>query len=156
MATRHYGEFEILDYSMSKSSFSFSFGAITALSLPAFLTQFGALRSALQNIIIGTIAKERWVGDETILSNIPPLESAAQRELAWRVYYAGTEGSRRLKHCDIATADTGLLLSGSDMADMSDPNIAAFVTAFEAIATDPEDEEAAAIVAKIQLIGRRN
>lgn len=30
MATRHYGEFEILDYSEELSSFSFNFGAIVA------------------------------------------------------------------------------------------------------------------------------
>ena len=36
-------EFEILDYSESKSSFSFNFGTITALSLPGFLTQFEAI-----------------------------------------------------------------------------------------------------------------
>lgn len=156
MASRHYGEFEILDYSAERSSFSFNFGAITALSLPGFLTQFGALRTALDAITIGTLSKEKWVGDETFLSNVAPLVTTAQREIYWRVYYGGTEGSRRLHHTDIACPDASLLIAGTDRADLAAPDMAAFVTAFEAIAIDPDDEEAGAIVAYIEFRGRRH
>lgn len=156
MASRHYGEFELLDYSGEKSSFSFNFGAITAISLPGFLTNFGALRTALDDITIGTLSKEKWVGDETFLSNIAPLVTTAQREIYWRVYYGGTEGSRRLHTCDIACPDTTLLIPGTDRADLAAPDMAAFVTAFEAIAIDPDDEEAGAIVAYIEFRGRRH
>jgi len=154
MPSRHYGEFEILDYSESKSSFSFSFGAITALSLPGFLTQFGALRTALQNIIIGEVSRERWVGDETLLSNIPPSDPNATRELKWLVDFEVDGGNFDQGYVTIATPDTSLLGVNSDWADYSDPDIAAFITAFEAIARSGNDPVNPVIVTHMQIVGR--
>lgn len=156
MASRHYGEFEILDYSETKSSFSFNFGAITAISLPGFLTDFGALRTALGNIIIGTVRRERWVGDETYLSNIPPIDPNAQREIFWRVEYVAGEGSNQGYQCDIATPDTSLVLAGGDRVDFSNPAVAAFVTAFETIAVSPNDVDSGVLVIDMRLMGRRH
>jgi len=156
MASRHYIDFELLDYSETKSSFSVYIGAITALSLPGFLTELGALRSALQNIVVGTIRRERWVGDETILSNIPPLASEAQRELAWVVLYSGATDDRGLFECSIACPDLSLLGIGGHEADYASTEIAAFITAFEAIARMPYDDTESVIVDDILFRGRRN
>jgi hypothetical protein len=153
MASRHYAEFEILDYSESRSSFSFSVGAITAVSLPGFLTNLGALRTALGNIVKGTISRERWVGDETVLSNIPPSDPDAQRELAWRVQYIGDFDG--YYDFTIACPDTSLLRAGTDFADKSSPAMAAFITAIEAIARTPLDDEEQIIVTDIYLVGRK-
>ena len=154
MASRHYGEFEILDYSDSMSSFSFNFGAITALSLPGFLAQFGALRAALENIIIGTVSKERWIGDETPLSNIPPIDSSAQRELYWLVTYE-TEFGGHARRAAVPTPDLSLLVAGTDFPDFANPAIAAFITAFEAIAVDPTRPDDGVIVYDMQMFGRK-
>lgn len=156
MPSRHYGEFELLDYSESKSSFSFNFGAITALSLPGFLTQFGALRTALQNITIGTVRRERWTGDETVLSSIPPIDSNAQRELFWWVIYEGATTNRGSHSCQIATPNLSLLGVGGHEVDYSAPAIAAFITAFEAIARDPDNDTEAVVVTDILFKGRNN
>lgn len=154
MASRHYGEIEMLDYSESKSSFSFNFGAITAISLPGFLTNFGTLRTALAGITVGTISRERWVGDETKLSNIPPIDPNAQRELFWRVIYVASEGSNQGYQIDIATPDTSLLLAGSDRVDFANPIIATFITTLEEIAVSPNDEESGILVIDMKLMGR--
>jgi len=87
MAAKHYGTFTILDYSEEKSPVSFSFGGVTALNIAGFLTQFGALRTALTAIITGVVQKEKWVGDDTVLSNTPPTDQNAQIELKWLLTY---------------------------------------------------------------------
>lgn len=155
MPSRHYGEIEILDYSESKSSFSFSFGAITALSLPGFLTQFGALRTALQSIIVGTVSRERWVGDETVLSNIPPSDPNATRELRWLVHYEIVAGDEQYGEAQIATPDTSLLQANKDEIDYANSDVAAFITAFEAIARVHDNPDDPVIVTRIFLIGSR-
>jgi hypothetical protein len=137
MPNGHFGEFVLLDYSEKASTMRFYFGAITAVSIGGFLTQFGALRTALGGITIGTIQKERWVGDETVLDNTPPTDFNAVRELAWLVEYEGASDSRGLHTCRIATPDTGKTYPGSDIADYTDPDIVAFITAFEALVVDP-------------------
>lgn len=155
MASRHYGEFEMLDYSESKSSFSFSFGAITALSLPGFLTEFGALRTALDGITIGTICREKWVGDETVLSNVPPVDPNAQRELFWRVTYEESPLTIHSRgwEMQIPTPDTALLNSQRDEADYANAFIAAFITAFEALVTSPEGNPI--VITTIDFAGRK-
>ena len=154
MASRHYGEFEILDYSESKSSFAFSFGAITALSLPGFLTNFGVLRTALKNIIVGTVSRERWIGDETVLSNVPPSDPNATRELKWLVDYETNGGDYHPWSVTIACPDTSLLGANSDWADYSDPSIAAFITAFESLVKSPLDPVSTVTVTRMQIVGR--
>lgn len=89
MPAEHYGGFTVQDYSEEVSQFRFNFGAITAVSLPGFLTNFGALRGALENIILGTVQKEYWVGDSTVLDNTPPSNPGAQIELKFLVVYEG-------------------------------------------------------------------
>ena len=137
MAGGHFGEFVLLDYSEKTSTMRFNFGAITAVSIGGFLTQFGALRTALDGITLGTIQKERWVGDSTVLDNTPPNNFNAVRELAWLVEYEGETDSRGLHTCRIATPDTDKTYPGRDIADYTDPDIEAFITAFEALVVDP-------------------
>jgi hypothetical protein len=153
--SKHFGDIELLDYSESRASTRFHFGAITALNIAGFLTQFGALRDAIDSITLGTISKERWIGDSTILSNIPPNDPNAQIELVWAVYWDITDGgSKRLRKMCFACPDSSKLIPGTDRADTTDTDIAAFITAFEALVIDPIDDEAPAVVSRIMLEGR--
>lgn len=133
MTSKHYGEFEVLDYSGTRNSTRFYTGAITALTIAAFLAQFGALRTALGNIVLGTVSRERWVGDENILSNIPPTNHQATRKLRWHVHYVDT--FKAFDHdAEIATPDVSLLSPVyQDQANFASAEIQAFVTAFEDI-----------------------
>lgn len=151
--SQHFIDFEMLDFSGEKASFSVYTGAITPVSLPGFLSQLGNLRTALAGITKGTVRRERWTGDETILSSIPPSNSAAQVELAWRVFYSSDQTGKYYE-VSIACPDPSFLFTGTDLADKTAPAMAAFVTAFETIARAPDDDSAEIIVNDIVLVGR--
>jgi len=147
--------FTMLDYSNEKSSFEVFVGDITAISIAGFLTDFGALRTAVEGITLGTVNKEQWIGDRTLLSNTPPGDPLAQRENKWRVVYTG-DTSGKLYSLEIATAELGggHLLANSDFADLAETDMAAFVTAFEDIARTPDDDTETVTVVSIQFVGR--
>lgn len=155
MAAEHYGTFTIQDYSEEKSTFRFNFGAITAVSLPGFLTNFGALRAALGNIILGTIQKEAWVGDSTVLNNTPPASPNAQVELKFLVTYEGDTTKKKFRH-EIPTPDTSKVIAGTDIVDLTDPEVAAYVTAFETIGRSPDNDQETVTVLDMRLVGRNN
>lgn len=153
MAAKHYGTFTVLDYSEEKSPVSFSFGGVTAINIAGFLTEFGNLRTALTNIILGTVQKEKWVGDDTVLSNTPPASQNAQIELKWLLTYEGATTKKKFRQ-EIPTPDTSKLVPGTDLADMTDPDVAAYVTAFETIAKSPDNDTEGVNVLDMRLVGR--
>jgi len=153
MAAKHYAGVSVLDYSEESSSTNFSIGAITAVSLPGFLTQFGSWKTALGNIILGTVSKDRWVGDATDISNTPPATANAQIELKWLVSYEGATTKKKFRQ-ELPTADPSKTIAGTDKADMTDADIAAYVTAFEAVAKSPDDDAEGVNVLDISLVGR--
>ena len=155
MPAEHYGSFTIQDYSEEKSSFRFNIGAITAISIGGFLTQFGNLRTALGNIILGTVQKEMWVGDSTVLTNVPPSDSNAQVELKFLLTYEGDTSKKTFRN-EIPTPDTSKVIAGTDQVDMSDTDVAAYVTAFETIARSPDDDTETVTVLDMRLVGRNN
>lgn len=153
----HYAEFVLMDCSGSEAGFRVHVGAITPVSLPGFLVQLGFLRGSLNNITLGTISHERWVGDETVLNNVPPNDPMAQRELKWRVYMFSS--TLKTFTMSIATPDLSLLVHvpfRGDFADLSNPNVQAFVTALEEIVVDPINQQGGCVVHEIVLIGRNN
>jgi len=148
-------QFTMNDYSNESSRFEVFTGDITAISISGFLTDFGALRTAVEGITLGVVKQEAWVGDRTLLSSIPPTDPLAQRENKWRVVYAG-DTSGKLYSVEIATAELGggHLLPASDFADLTETDMAAFVTAFEDIARTPDDDTETVTVMSIQFVGR--
>lgn len=153
MAAKHYAGVSILDYSEESSGTSFSIGAITALSLPGFLSQFGDWKTALGNIVLGTVSKDRWVGDATDISNTPPATPNAQIELKWLVSYEGASTKKKFRQ-ELPTADPSKCIAGTDKADLTDADIAAYVTAFEAVAKSPDNDTEGVNVLDISLVGR--
>lgn len=154
MGTTHRSVFTLRDYSGELSTVNIYNGAITPTSLPGFLTDFGALRNAIDTVTLGVIAKEMWVGDDTELSRAAPTNVFAQRELKWLIRYTGnTNGG--LYTVSLPTADpTGRMLPGSDFADLSNADMAALVTAFENIARTPLSDTETVNVLSIELVGR--
>lgn len=148
-------QFTILDRGEEKSVHTLFNGAITAISLPGFLTDFGAYRTALEAIILGVVHKERWVGDDSVLSNTPPLDNFAQRELKLLISYRG-DTTDKLYTLEIATPDlTNLTFSAKDEIELADAGImAAWVTAFETIARSPDDDNETVTVASARVVGR--
>lgn len=160
------GRFTLKDYDKESSSWVFHTGAVTAVSLPGLLTQFGALRTALDAITLGTITDESMQVFNTRLANAPPTDENAQRERKWLLKYEDNlpffdnpinaipnEGFGRVFVSEIPTAlFVGLLLPNTDIADLADAAIAAFVTAFEAIARSPYG--GTVNVLELQAVGR--
>lgn len=146
-----FGSFTLIDHNREKSTTSFYTGNITGASLPATLTQFGALRNAIDGITLGSVTNESLKVFDTKLANSPPADENAQRERKWLVVYEDdtaffdaplnaipNSGYRKAFTFEIATAElTGRLLPNSDEADLTDAGMAAFVTAFEAIGRSP-------------------
>jgi hypothetical protein len=149
----HYAGVTVLDYSEETSSTSFSIGAITAVSIAGFLSQFGDWKTALGNIILGTVAKDRWVGDATDISNTPPGDANAQIELKWLVTYEADTTKKRFRQ-ELPTADPSKTIPGTDKADLTDTDVAAYVTAFEAVAKSPDDDTESVSVLDMTLVGR--
>lgn len=143
--------FSLLDHSKEVKNTSLLTGNVTAVSLPGLLTQIGTLRAAIDAITLGTVAGEMLVAFDTNLSNAIPASELAQVETVWIVQYEDAlpffddpvnaipnEGFGKKFSLSIGTADlVGRLLPNSDEADLADAGIAAFVTAFEAIARSP-------------------
>lgn len=154
MATQHYNTVTLTDYSNEKSTVTINNGSITALTIAAFLTQFGALKDAIDDITKGVIVASSWVGDKDTLAATPPTDVFAQRELKWLVRYENVV-SHKVYTLEIPTADpTGRLQPQSDKADLANTEIAAFVTAFEAIGRSPENDVDGVNVLEVILVGR--
>lgn len=149
---QHYGSLTYVDYSDEKSSFQFNFGAITAISLPGFLTQFGAFRNATNAITLGELVSDQWVGDQTKYNNAPPTNVNAQRERKFLVTYEDVT-TFALYRLEIPTADlTGRMIPDTDLVDLTNTQIAAWITAFEAMCKSPEGNDVN--VVRIQAVGR--
>lgn len=154
MATSHYNTITFVDYSDEKSTMSVYNGSITALTIAAYLTQLGTLRTATEAITKGVVVGTSWVGDKDTLAAVPPTDVFAQRELKWLVRYENVV-SHNIYTMEIPTADpTARLLPASDKADLADTEIAAWVTAFEAIGRSPENDIDGVGVLDITLVGR--
>lgn len=160
------GSFTMLDYSEEKSTIGYHTADITAGTLPGTLTQIGSLRTAIEGITLGVMNKESLMVFDTVLSNTAPTSELAQVESAWLVQYEDNqaffdaptnaipnEGFGKLFTVTIPTADiVGRLLPASDEADLTDTQIAAFITAWEALVHSPYG--GTVNVTKITFVGR--
>lgn len=153
MPSEHYGNVQIRDASNEVSTTSLNFGAITIISLPGLLTQWGNFKTTLGNIIKGILGKEQLVMDSTVLSNDVPVDSTAQVELKFQFSYEGNTSKKKYRF-EVATPDTDKLVPGTDLVDMTDADVAAFVTAVETLAKTPDDDTEGITILSGRLVGR--
>lgn len=156
------GYFSFLDYGREGASFSFNTGPVTALTIAGLLTEFGALRSATAAITLGTITDEAQYAWRTNLDNTKPTDPNAQRERKWLVTYEDNTatlgvgidnpGYKKVFNTEIPTADLSKLTTDTDIVDLTQTEIADWVTAFEAIAKSPYG--GSAHVLQIAAVGR--
>jgi len=157
-----------LDYSDEKASSGVHVGNVTAVSLPGLLTQIASYITAIDAITIGTITYDSLQAYRTARGVDLPTDVDAQRERAWRVFYQDdlpffddpvnaipNAGFGKQFHFDIPTAHFGLAAVfpiNSDEADLTQTQIAAFITAFEAMARSPYG--GTVVVTKIVGVGK--
>lgn len=152
----HLSQFTFLDKSGEKSTHTIYNGAITAISIADFLTEFGDYRTALAGITIGTIHQESWIGDRTILSQALPASNWAQRETKLLVTYQG-DNTDKLFTLEIPTPDLDslTLAEESDQVVLADDGVmAAWVTAFEQLARSPDSDQETVTVLRARIVGR--
>ena len=149
----HFLTFAVRDASDELSRFSVYHGAITAASIAGYLTQVGALRTALSNMILGTVASEQITMDSTVLSNALPGTPNAQIELKLQFNYEGDTSHKKFR-IEVPTADPAKLIAGTDVVDLTDSEVAAFITAFEAIGRSPDADTETVTVLNARLVGR--
>lgn len=106
MAGAFYG-LSFLDSSRETGKTDFHIGDLTAVSLPGALTQMGALQTAIEAVVLGTVSNSRW-GDNDILSSTPPASPLAQRGVKWSVLMEDAVLHTKFTNL-IPTADLSLL-----------------------------------------------
>jgi len=152
----HLSGFTINDRSGEKSRHTLYNGAITAVSIAGFLTDFGAYRTALEAIILGNVTQEEWVGDRTALTEDLPASNFAQREVKLLVRYVG-DTSGGIHTLEIPTPDLASLTiaPGTDLVTIEDAGIMeAWRDAFVQIARTPDDDTETVTVLTVQVVGR--
>jgi len=154
----HYVNFTIADFAKKASGVTVYHGEVTALNIAGYLTQVGALRTAIEGIIDGVIQKEQLVIDSTVLTKLPASDPQATIKTKWLVTYRGAS-NENFYTLEIPTADETLRYDGvywnqrDNMAE-DDPAYIAFKSAFEAIAKCPDDPSMGVALLGIKLVGR--
>lgn len=128
---------------------------IDAANLATWLTGWGAYKTALNAIIEGILAKENIVLYDTILDSATLPAEGAQRERKLLLTYVGDTTGFKFSQ-EIPTADlSALTLLPNDQVELADGGVmAAYVTAFEAIARNPKDDAETVTVIGAKHVGR--
>lgn len=150
------------DATQELTSHTVYFDEITAVSLPGLLTELGAYNTAVLGITNGVLAKDHW-GEVTVVSNATPTDKSAQRECKLLVQYQDTTTEKPYT-LTIGTVDFTKLvfLPGAGdavafkAANGASTEIQAWVTAFEALASPPDNEGNDVVVTGMRFVGRRN
>lgn len=142
-----------LDASNEKSSVTVTGPTLVAGNIAAQTTLMNSLITAIAAIILGTHSKTAVVASEAQLSDVPPVNQFAQRENKWLVTYTGNTSNKKFQ-VEIPTPDLDKLVPGTDLADATDADVIAFVTAFEAFVLSPDNGTEAVTVLSIRFVGR--
>jgi len=148
--------FTYKDYSNESSVISVESTALTAANFDAQETLRAALQTAMEVILIGVLQKTSK-GNRVDVSADLPASSAAQRENKWLVSYHDDTFPTRKLSIELPTPDVeneDYVLGNTDLIDLTDTDVAAFVTAFEAFVLAPWTGNAVT-VDKITLVGRK-
>lgn len=148
-------EVSVRDFSNETSRTGITTVQLTSGNVVASLASLDSLLATIQAITLGNFERSRVVFREQNEDPGIPTDENAQRERKWLVVYHDTTTGKKFR-MEIPTAKlTGNLASGSDLADLGATDIAAFVTAFEAIAKDPDTGLNTVAVDYIKHVGKR-
>lgn len=133
---------------------------IDAANLATWLTGWAALKTATDAIITGVLEKETVRIYETALSSAMPTSQYARRELKMQVTFTGDISGKSFR-IEVPTPDlAALTLESGDanyvvLDDSAGTGVmAAWVSAFEAIARSPENDAENVTVQSAKIVGR--
>lgn len=162
MPTNHYNTMSYRDKTGEVSSFTVFNDAITAASLPGYLTQLTDFRAKTEALLIGFNSRNTWVGDADDNGADLPASNYAQRENKLRVVYKDVVTNEEFE-ITLPTIDLNLLTfipGAKDYVQFSGAGVNAavtqWVTAFEALASSPTDGTHNVVVIKMQFVGRNS
>lgn len=146
----------LLDKTAEKGSMTVFTGPITASTLAAYLSQWGALKGAIDALTVGTLNRENLVLDNTILSETLPLSNLAQREIKALVTYTGNTSGKKYQ-VSIPTFDLTKAVftpGAKDFISLTQPQeVADFVSAFQTLCKTPDDDTEGVTVQSIRAVG---
>lgn len=148
------------DVSQETSPVEIYTGAITALSIGGFLSDFGDFQAATDAITIGVRRSQSWTGDLTTVSNDYPTDRAAHRENKLLITYQDvvTKKPYTLTIPTIDFSKLNFIPFGGDNVYFEGTNasaeLAAWTAAFETLAKAPDDDTHAVEVLNARYVGR--
>jgi hypothetical protein len=147
--------YQVMDESRERSAVSGTSAVGSAANYDAQLAAFSTLRTEINSLILGSPQKYSYTPLEFVIGDPPPADPFAQREWKWLVTYIGAVSGKRFQ-IEIPTADpsNGHKVAGSDLADLTNADWVAFITAFEAFAKSPDNPAEAVTVESARLVGR--
>lgn len=139
-----------IDYNSEGSTVTVTTENLTAATYAAQLTKFQTLVAAIEGVSEGALNQSQLIAFTARGTATPPVSVTAQREKKWLVTYEDNQqyldaptntivnnGFGKVFNIEIPCAALVYLRANSDLADLSAPAMAAFVTAFEAFALSP-------------------
>lgn len=127
------GQFTFRDYSDEVSIVEFTYDQATAANFDAIVAHIQGALNALSDLTLGNVNKTTFVAQINQVTAGPALLPAAQRELKWLLEFTdsttGDRFYREVPTADIVTA--GLLITNSDLADLSAAEWQALKTALD-------------------------
>lgn len=140
-----------LDYSRETSHQLLRTGPVNAASIAGLETQLAAYLAAAQALSLCTVTAERFTAYDNFVSRTPPTNTLAQRENKWLIEFEDTT-THVLYKSEFPGADLSKLEANSDYADLTDTDVAAFVTAFNSFVQSPTGHSVA--VRSMKFVGR--
>jgi len=128
---------------------------ISAANLVAKLALVAALRTAMDDIVIGVDAKQEITLKTDVFSRNRAPSQLAQRENKWLLRYHDTTTFQKYQ-ASLPTADLTKLPDGSEFLDMAGTEGAALKAAFDAIVVSPGNGSNAVALDSAQFVGRNS
>jgi len=127
------GQFTFQDYSEEKSTVEFTYEQATAANFDAIVAHVAGALNALQDLTLGNVNKTTFIAQINDVDLGPAGTPSAQREMKWLLEFednvTGGRFQREVPTADIVTA--GLLITNTDIADMTHANWIALKTALD-------------------------
>lgn len=135
------------------SSFRLPIITLTPANVAANETLVDNLTAAIDAVVIGVLARESLIFDETFLSDLPAPSQLAQRENKLLLRYHATSSGKKYR-VSIPTFDLTTLPNNSEFLNLAAGVGAALKTAFEAIVRSPDDDGDVVVLDTAQFVGR--
>jgi hypothetical protein len=159
MPAQHPISYGLLDASDEVGTMTVYTGPITVATIAAYLTQWGALKNAINALALGAPKRETLVIDSTDFAPVKPTNNMAQREFGLRVTYRGNTSGKKysvtIPSFDgskvNAVKDEVIITGGS-----ATPEVLAFITAFQTLCKSPDNDAEAVTVLGMKIVGRNS